>query len=145
MKIILGNVRSRGCRVCDFHLSIQVIKYISYGHKTIKDFLGHGKDGIEYDIFSTGSHMDRKQAHIRHTPKLGALEILKYVGPGFIVTIGFIDPGNWAANVAAGSIYGYNLLWMVTLSTIMLIFYSIMPHIWGLLPDSAFLRLLQNS
>jgi manganese transport protein len=66
--------------------------------------------------------MNRKQAHIRHTPKLGALEILKYIGPGFIVTVGFIDPGNWAANVAAGSIYGYNLLWMVTLSTIMLIF-----------------------
>jgi manganese transport protein len=66
--------------------------------------------------------MNRRQAHIWHTPKLGALEILKYIGPGFIVTVGFIDPGNWAANVAAGSIYGYNLLWMVTLSTIMLIF-----------------------
>jgi len=66
--------------------------------------------------------MNRKQADIRHTPKLGALEILKYIGPGFIVTVGFIDPGNWAANVAAGSIYGYNLLWMITLSTIMLIF-----------------------
>ena len=58
----------------------------------------------------------------QHTPKLGGLEILKYIGPGFIVTVGFIDPGNWAANVAAGSIYGYSLLWMVTLSTIMLIF-----------------------
>lgn len=38
-----------------------------------------------------------------------------------LVTVGFIDPGNWAANVAAGSMYGYALLWMVTLSTIMLI------------------------
>ena len=66
--------------------------------------------------------MERHQPRIRHTPKLGALEILKYIGPGFIVTVGFIDPGNWAANVAAGSLYGYNLLWMVTLSTIMLIF-----------------------
>jgi manganese transport protein len=65
--------------------------------------------------------MNRKQALIRHTPHLGALEILKYIGPGFIVTVGFIDPGNWAANVAAGSMYGYNLLWMVTLSTIMLV------------------------
>lgn len=34
---------------------------------------------------------------------------------------GFIDPGNWASNIAAGSDYGYKLLWMVTLSTIMLI------------------------
>ncbi|QWR76160.1 Nramp family divalent metal transporter [Candidatus Magnetomonas plexicatena] len=50
-----------------------------------------------------------------------AFEIFKYLGPGFLVTVGFIDPGNWAANISAGSDYGYNLLWMVTLSTIMLI------------------------
>jgi manganese transport protein len=57
-----------------------------------------------------------------HKPNLGALEILKYVGPGFLVTVGFIDPGNWASNMSAGSQFGYALLWMVTLSTIMLIF-----------------------
>jgi len=38
-----------------------------------------------------------------------------------LVTVGFIDPGNWASNIAAGSEYGYTLLWMVSLSTIMLI------------------------
>jgi manganese transport protein len=54
-------------------------------------------------------------------PRHTALEILKYIGPGLIVTVGFIDPGNWASNVAAGSQYGYQLLWMVTLSTLMLI------------------------
>jgi len=38
-----------------------------------------------------------------------------------LVTVGFIDPGNWASNIAAGSDFGFTLLWMVTLSTIMLI------------------------
>jgi len=38
-----------------------------------------------------------------------------------LVTVGFIDPGNWASNLAAGADYGYTLLWMVTLSTLMLI------------------------
>jgi manganese transport protein len=57
----------------------------------------------------------------KDNPKLGGLEILKFIGPGLLVTVGFIDPGNWASNVAAGSYYGYALLWMVTLSTIMLI------------------------
>lgn len=52
--------------------------------------------------------------------KVGLL--FKYLGPGFIVTVGFIDPGNWAANIGAGSEFGYNLLWVVSLSTIMLIF-----------------------
>lgn len=50
-----------------------------------------------------------------------SLDFLKYVGPGLLVTVGFIDPGNWASNIAAGSGYGYSLLWMVTLSTVMLI------------------------
>ena len=57
----------------------------------------------------------------KHTPKLGGLEIFKYIGPGLLVTVGFIDPGNWASNLAAGAEFGYSLLWMVTLSTIMLI------------------------
>lgn len=56
-----------------------------------------------------------------HQRYLGGLDILKYIGPGLLVTVGFIDPGNWASNFAAGSDYGYALLWVITLSTIMLI------------------------
>jgi manganese transport protein len=56
-----------------------------------------------------------------HKPRFGGLDILKYIGPGLLVTVGFIDPGNWASNLAAGANYGYTLLWMVTLSTLMLI------------------------
>ncbi len=61
-----------------------------------------------------------KCSNIRN-PHHGGLEIFKYIGPGLLVTVGFIDPGNWAANLAAGASYGYELLWMVTLSTLMLI------------------------
>lgn len=50
------------------------------------------------------------------------LELLRYLGPGFLVTVGFIDPGNWATNIAAGSEFNYSLLWVITLSTLMLIF-----------------------
>ncbi|NCE72122.1 Nramp family divalent metal transporter [Odoribacter sp. Z80] len=64
----------------------------------------------------------RKFLHAdRHQPRFGGLEILKYIGPGLLVTVGFIDPGNWASNLAAGADYGYTLLWMVSLSTVMLI------------------------
>ncbi|WP_040650647.1 Nramp family divalent metal transporter [Olsenella profusa] len=56
-----------------------------------------------------------------HTGQRGGLDILKFIGPGLLVTVGFIDPGNWASNMAAGSTFGYALLWVVTLSTIMLI------------------------
>ncbi|MGB9597940.1 MAG: Nramp family divalent metal transporter, partial [Candidatus Poribacteria bacterium] len=63
----------------------------------------------------------RKIKTERHSPLSQGLEILKFIGPGLLVTVGFIDPGNWASNLAAGANYGYKLLWIVTLSTIMLI------------------------
>ena len=56
-----------------------------------------------------------------HSGHRGGLDILRALGPGLLVTVGFIDPGNWATNLAAGSEYGYALLWVVTLSTVMLI------------------------
>jgi len=49
-------------------------------------------------------------------------ELLRYLGPGFLVTVGFIDPGNWATNIAGGAEFNYSLLWVITLSTLMLIF-----------------------
>ena len=57
----------------------------------------------------------------QHKRYLGGLDFFKYIGPGLLVTVGFIDPGNWASNFAAGSEFGYALLWVVTLSTVMLI------------------------
>lgn len=68
----------------------------------------------------------RERAHSKlfgtnHSGHHGGLDIFKWIGPGLLVTVGFIDPGNWASNMAAGSTYGYALLWVVTLSTLMLI------------------------
>jgi manganese transport protein len=54
-------------------------------------------------------------------PTLFSRELLRYLGPGFVVTIGFIDPGNWATNIAGGSQFGYRLLWVISASTLMLI------------------------
>jgi len=62
-----------------------------------------------------------KKKQTTHKPRLMALDFFKYIGPGMLVTVGFIDPGNWASNVSAGTDYGIKLLWMVTLSTLMLI------------------------
>jgi manganese transport protein len=75
------------------------------------------RENIRSGLTNILSDLKRKD----HKPVFGALDILKYIGPGLLVTVGFIDPGNWAANIAAGSGYGYTLLWVITLSTIMLI------------------------
>ncbi len=68
-------------------------------------------------MFKIFKNIDRKN----YKPRYGGLDIFKFIGPGLLVTVGFIDPGNWASNLAAGADYGYALLWMVTLSTLMLI------------------------
>lgn len=63
----------------------------------------------------------RRHWQMRERSLAGGLGILRHIGPGLLVTVGFIDPGNWASNFAAGSAFGYALLWVVTLSTVMLV------------------------
>lgn len=43
-------------------------------------------------------------------------------GPAYLVSVGYMDPGNWATDLAGGSKYGYQLLWVVLLSNLMAIF-----------------------
>ena len=45
-------------------------------------------------------------------------KFLQFAGPGLLVSIGYMDPGNWATDIEAGSRYGYNLLFIVVLSSI---------------------------
>lgn len=73
----------------------------------------------------------------RKRKETAGMNFLRYLGPGLFVTVGFIDPGNWASNIAAGSGYGYELLWMVTLSTIMLIFLQHNAAHLGIATESA--------
>ncbi|NTV01985.1 MAG: Nramp family divalent metal transporter [Chlorobiaceae bacterium] len=63
-------------------------------------------------------------ASILNSLKTGGMRLkmlLGFLGPGFLVTVGFIDPGNWATNIEGGSKFGYTLLWVVTLGTAMLV------------------------
>ncbi len=49
---------------------------------------------------------------------------LGFVGPGFLVSVGYMDPGNWATDLAGGSQYGYALLWVILLSNLMAILFQ---------------------
>jgi len=51
-----------------------------------------------------------------------------FLGPGFLVSVGYMDPGNWATSIAAGAKFGYALLWVALLSNIMAI---ILQHLAG--------------
>ncbi len=47
--------------------------------------------------------------------------LLGFLGPGFLISVGYMDPGNWATDIAAGSRYGYTLLFVIMLSNLMAI------------------------
>ena len=49
----------------------------------------------------------------------GRLRILPFLGPAFIAAIAYIDPGNFATNIAGGSKYGYTLVWVIVASNLM--------------------------
>jgi len=47
--------------------------------------------------------------------------LLAFVGPGFLISVGYMDPGNWATDIAGGSRFGYTLLFVIMLSNLMAI------------------------
>ena len=47
-----------------------------------------------------------------------------FVGPGFLVAVGYMDPGNWATDLAGGSEFGYTLLWVILLANLMAILFQ---------------------
>src|SRR5437879_8523013 len=50
-----------------------------------------------------------------------ARKLLAFAGPGFLVAVGYMDPGNWATDLAAGAKFNYGLLFVVMLSNLMAI------------------------
>lgn len=57
-----------------------------------------------------------------NTQKAGFFKkLFAFIGPGILVSIGYMDPGNWATGIEGGSKFGYQLLWIMLLSNIMAI------------------------
>ncbi len=46
-------------------------------------------------------------------------QILAFFGPAYLVSVGYMDPGNWATDLAGGSKFGYQLLWVLLMSNLM--------------------------
>jgi len=46
-------------------------------------------------------------------------KILAFFGPAYLISVGYMDPGNWATDIAGGSQFGYTLIWVLLMSNIM--------------------------
>ncbi len=59
-------------------------------------------------------------------------QFLRFLGPAFIVSVAYIDPGNFATNISGGSIFNYNLIWVILWSNLMAIFLQTMSAKLGI-------------
>ena len=44
--------------------------------------------------------------------KTGWRRVLAFIGPAYLISVGYMDPGNWATDIAGGSAFGYKLIWI---------------------------------
>ncbi len=73
-----------------------------------------------YNIFHLGIKKIKIFFH-----KFSLKKALPFMGPAYLVSVGYIDPGNWATNIEGGARFGYQLLWVILLSNIMAIILQI--------------------
>lgn len=52
-------------------------------------------------------------------PRKGFKRILAYIGPAYLVSVGYMDPGNWATDLQGGAQFGYKLIWVLLMSNLM--------------------------
>ncbi|MEO8821381.1 MAG: Nramp family divalent metal transporter, partial [Ginsengibacter sp.] len=55
------------------------------------------------------------------TEKKGWRQIMAFLGPAYLVSVGYMDPGNWATDIAGGSAFGYKLIWILVMSNLIAI------------------------
>jgi manganese transport protein len=71
------------------------------------------------------SHTDTSLSEVHQSidtttgKKTGFRKILSFLGPAYLISVGYMDPGNWATDLAGGSKFGYTLIWVLLMSNLM--------------------------
>ncbi|HMJ69048.1 MAG TPA: Nramp family divalent metal transporter [Cyclobacteriaceae bacterium] len=70
---------------------------------------------------NTGSRRSLSEVHasIDVRNRTGWKKVFAFLGPAYLVSVGYMDPGNWATDIAGGSKFGYALLWVLLMSNLM--------------------------
>src|ERR1700761_1847676 len=50
--------------------------------------------------------------------KTGWRKFMAFLGPAYLISVGYMDPGNWATDIGGGSAFGYRLLWILLVSNL---------------------------
>lgn len=62
--------------------------------------------------------LEEVHASVKTSGKTGWRKLMAFIGPAYLVSVGYMDPGNWATDIAGGSQFGYKLLWILLMSNI---------------------------
>jgi manganese transport protein len=70
------------------------------------------------------SHVEQSLSEVHESvdttlPRKGWKRILAYIGPAYLVSVGYMDPGNWATDLQGGAKFGYQLIWVLLMSNLM--------------------------
>ncbi|MBX7126337.1 MAG: Nramp family divalent metal transporter [Cyclobacteriaceae bacterium] len=68
---------------------------------------------------TTRKSLSEVNATVETGNRRGFRKLLAFVGPAYLVSVGYMDPGNWATDIAGGSRFGYSLLWVLLMSNLM--------------------------
>jgi len=64
--------------------------------------------------------LEEVHASVDTTKKKGFFrKLLAFMGPAYLISVGYMDPGNWATDIAGGSRFGYKLIWVLLMSNLM--------------------------
>jgi manganese transport protein len=69
---------------------------------------------------------------------------LSFAGPGYLVAVGYMDPGNWATDLGGGAAYGYSLLWIIGLSSCMAMLLQILSARLGIVAQADLAQLCRR-
>ena len=81
--------------------------------------LGDGESGALRRVVAEGDHTLSAARKVLDGHKRGIAAVLPFIGPAFVASVAYIDPGNYATNIQGGSAFGYDLLWVVLLANLM--------------------------
>src|SRR5256885_632186 len=70
---------------------------------------------------SPSASLPEVHASVSTTKPTVIRRMFAFAGPAYLVSVGYMDPGNWASGLGAGSQFGYRLLWVMVLSNLMAI------------------------
>ncbi|MYM73855.1 Mn(2+) uptake NRAMP transporter MntH [Duganella sp. FT134W] len=77
-------------------------------------------------------------------PQRGARGLLAFAGPAVIASVAYMDPGNFATNIQAGSTYGYQLLWVVLLASLVSMLFQAMSAKLGIITGRSLAELCRD-